>query len=176
MQQADIGLIGLGVMGANLALNIADNGYRVAVFNRTVAKTSEFYEEAGRLKDQIIPCETLEELAKSIRAPRPIILMVKAGEAVDEQIAALKPYLAKDDIIIDAGNANFHDTVRRLAELGPNDPTFVGMGVSGGEEGARHGPSIMVGGTPESYARIEPVLTAISAKYEGYSLLCPARS
>ena len=169
MQQADIGLIGLGVMGANLALNIAENGYRVAVFNRTVAKTREFHEQAGSLKDKIIPCETLEELARNIRAPRPIILMVKAGEAVDEQIAALKPFLAKDDIIIDAGNANFHDTVRRLAELGPNDPTFVGMGVSGGEDGARHGPSIMVGGTPQSYARIEPVLTAISAKYKGES-------
>ena len=169
MQQADIGLIGLGVMGANLALNIAENGYRVAVFNRTVAKTHEFHEEAGNLKDRIIACETLEELARSIRAPRPIILMVKAGEAVDEQIAALKPFLAKDDIIIDAGNANFHDTVRRLAELGADDPTFVGMGVSGGEEGARHGPSIMVGGTPQSYARIEPVLTAISAKYKGES-------
>ncbi|QND53943.1 NADP-dependent phosphogluconate dehydrogenase [Phyllobacterium sp. 628] len=169
MQQADIGLIGLGVMGANLALNIAENGYRVAVFNRTVEKTHAFYEEAGSLKGQIIPCETLEELAKNIRAPRPIILMVKAGDAVDEQIAALKPFLAKEDIIIDAGNANFHDTVRRLKELGANDPTFVGMGVSGGEEGARHGPSIMVGGTPESYARIEPVLTAISAKYEGES-------
>ncbi|MEK1889521.1 MAG: NADP-dependent phosphogluconate dehydrogenase [Phyllobacterium sp.] len=169
MQQADIGLIGLGVMGANLALNIAENGYRVAVFNRTVAKTHEFYEDAGDLKDKIVPCETLEDLANNIRAPRPIILLVKAGEAVDEQIAALKPFLAKDDIIIDAGNANFHDTVRRLAALGPNDPTFVGMGVSGGEEGARHGPSIMVGGTPESYARIESVLTAISAKYKGES-------
>ncbi|MGH6859836.1 MAG: NADP-dependent phosphogluconate dehydrogenase [Phyllobacterium sp.] len=167
MQQADIGLIGLGVMGANLALNIAENGYRVAVFNRTVAKTNAFYAEAGSLQDKIIACETLEDLAKTIRAPRPIILMVKAGEAVDEQIAALKPFLAGEDINIDAGNANFHDTVRRLAELGANDPTFVGMGVSGGEEGARHGPSIMVGGTPESYARIEPVLTAISAKYEG---------
>ncbi|RZS83080.1 6-phosphogluconate dehydrogenase (decarboxylating) [Phyllobacterium myrsinacearum] len=169
MQQADIGLIGLGVMGANLALNIAENGYRVAVYNRTVEKTHAFHQEAGALKDKIIPCETLEDLAKNIRAPRPIILMVKAGEAVDEQIAALKPFLAKEDIIIDAGNANFHDTVRRLKELGANDPTFVGMGVSGGEEGARHGPSIMVGGTPESYARIEPVLTAISAKYEGES-------
>lgn len=169
MQQADIGLIGLGVMGANLALNIAENGYRVAVFNRTVEKTHAFHQEAGALKDKIIPCETLEELAQNIRAPRPIILMVKAGDAVDEQIAALKPFLAKEDIIIDAGNANFHDTVRRLKELGANDPTFVGMGVSGGEEGARHGPSIMVGGTPESYARIEPVLTAISAKYEGES-------
>jgi 6-phosphogluconate dehydrogenase len=169
MQQADIGLIGLGVMGANLALNIAENNYRVAVFNRTAAKTREFYEQAGSLKERIIPCETLEQLARNIRAPRPIILMVKAGEAVDEQVTALKPFLAREDIIIDAGNANFHDTVRRLAELGPNDPTFVGMGVSGGEEGARHGPSIMVGGTPESYARIEPVLTAISAKYQGES-------
>ncbi|WP_323748395.1 MULTISPECIES: NADP-dependent phosphogluconate dehydrogenase [unclassified Phyllobacterium] len=167
MQQADIGLIGLGVMGANLALNIAENGYRIAVYNRTPAKTQEFYAGAGSLQDNIVTCQSLEELAANIRAPRPIILMVKAGEAVDEQIAALKPYLEKNDIIIDAGNANFHDTVRRLAELGSGDPTFVGMGVSGGEEGARHGPSIMVGGTPESYARIEPVLTAISAKFEG---------
>ncbi|MBB2973776.1 NADP-dependent phosphogluconate dehydrogenase [Mesorhizobium sp. RMAD-H1] len=167
MEKADIGLIGLGVMGANLALNIAEKGYRVAVYNRTTEKTHEFHENAGELKDRIIPCDTLEQLVGSIRAPRPIILMIKAGDPVDQEIKALKPLLMRDDIIIDAGNANFHDTVRRLNSLAADDPTFVGMGVSGGEEGARHGPSIMVGGTKEAYDRISPVLTAIAAKYQG---------
>ncbi|GGA98316.1 6-phosphogluconate dehydrogenase, decarboxylating [Brucella endophytica] len=167
MEKADIGLVGLGVMGSNLALNIAEQGYRVAVYNRTPDRTHEFYENAGELKERIIPCDTLAQLAESIRAPRPIILMIKAGEPVDNEMKALKPLLAHEDIIIDAGNANFHDTVRRLASLGPNDPTFVGMGVSGGEEGARHGPSIMVGGTQEAYDRIAPVLNAIAAKYDG---------
>ncbi|WP_420960952.1 NADP-dependent phosphogluconate dehydrogenase [Brucella sp. IR073] len=167
MEKADIGLVGLGVMGSNLALNIAEQGYRVAVYNRTPDRTHEFYENAGELKERIIPCDTLAQLADSIRAPRPIILMIKAGEPVDNEMKALKPLLAREDIIIDAGNANFHDTVRRLASLGPNDPTFVGMGVSGGEEGARHGPSIMVGGTQEAYDRIAPVLNAIAAKYDG---------
>jgi 6-phosphogluconate dehydrogenase len=168
MEKADIGVLGLGVMGANLALNIAEKGYRVAIFNRTPDKTQEVYDNAGELKDRIIPCETREQLVESIRAPRPIILMIKAGEPVDGEIAKLKPLLDHNDIIIDAGNANFHDTVRRLKELsGPNDPTFVGMGVSGGEEGARHGPSIMVGGTEQAYDRIAPVLNAIAAKYDG---------
>ncbi|MGH6762454.1 MAG: NADP-dependent phosphogluconate dehydrogenase [Phyllobacterium sp.] len=167
MQQADIGLIGLGVMGANFALNIAEKGYHIAVFNRTKDVTREFHANSGAFKERIIPCDTLEDLVASIKPPRPIILLIKAGEPVDQQIAALKPHLGKNDIIIDAGNANFHDTVRRLKELGENDPTFVGMGISGGEEGARHGPSIMVGGTPESYARIEKVLDAVAAKYKG---------
>lgn len=167
MEKADIGLVGLGVMGSNLALNIAENGYRVAVYNRTPDRTHEFYDDAGELKDRIIPCDTLEQLAASIKAPRPIILMIKAGEPVDNETKNLKPFLTHEDFIIDAGNANFHDTVRRLASLGPTDPTFMGMGVSGGEEGARHGPSIMVGGTQETYDRIAPILTAISAKYDG---------
>ncbi|PYE87734.1 NADP-dependent phosphogluconate dehydrogenase [Phyllobacterium leguminum] len=167
MEKADIGLVGLGVMGSNLALNIAEKGYRVAVYNRTPDRTHEFYEDAGELKDRLIPCDTLEELANNIRAPRPIILMIKAGEPVDNETKALLPFLTHEDIVIDAGNANFHDTVRRLATMGPNDPTFMGMGVSGGEEGARHGPSIMVGGTQEAYDRIAPILNAIAAKYDG---------
>ena len=167
MQQAEIGLIGLGVMGSNLALNIAEKGNRIAVFNRTPARTDEFLGEAGDLADRIIGCHTIEEFVAAIRPPRPIIIMIKAGEAVDQQMAALLPHLAKNDIMIDAGNANFRDTVARFERLAGTDVTFIGMGVSGGEEGARHGPSIMVGGTEESWKRVEPVLTSIAAKFNG---------
>lgn len=166
-QKADIGLIGLGVMGSNLALNIAEKGHRIAVFNRTTSRTDAFVEQAGDLRDRIIPCKTIEALAEAIRPPRPIIVMVQAGQAVDEQIALLRGVLSSNDIIIDAGNANFRDTMRRFHELEASGLTFIGMGVSGGEEGARHGPSIMVGGTEESWRRVEDVLVAISAKYEG---------
>lgn len=165
MQQAEIGLIGLGVMGSNLALNIAEKGNRIAVFNRTPARTDEFLGEAGELADRIIGCHTIEEFVAAIRPPRPIIIMIKAGDAVDQQMAALMPFLAKNDIMIDAGNANFRDTVARFEKLAGTDFTFIGMGVSGGEEGARHGPSIMVGGTEESWKRVEPVLTSIAAKF-----------
>ncbi|WP_404864373.1 NADP-dependent phosphogluconate dehydrogenase [Georhizobium sp. MAB10] len=167
MSQAEIGLIGLGVMGSNLALNIAENASTIAVANRTIEKVDAFHTEAGALKDRIVPCRSLEALVGAIRAPRPIIIMTKAGAAVDEQIAALRPLLEAGDIIIDAGNANFHDTVRRSKELEDSGLTFIGMGVSGGEEGARHGPSIMVGGTAEAYARVEPMLKAIAARFEG---------
>jgi 6-phosphogluconate dehydrogenase len=173
MEKAEIGLIGLGVMGSNLALNIAEKGHAVAVFNRTTARTGAFFEAAGDLRKMIVPCTTLAELAKSIRPPRPIILMVPAGPVVDEQIAALREELSSGDIVIDAGNANFRDTVRRFLELENSGLTFIGMGVSGGEEGARHGPSIMVGSTEEAYARVEKILLDISAKYEGEP--CAAR-
>lgn len=166
MQQAEIGLIGLGVMGSNLALNIAEKGNRIAVFNRTTARTDELVGEAGDLAGQIVACHTIEEFVAAIRPPRPIIIMIKAGDAVDQQIDALMPYLSGGDIMIDAGNANFRDTMARFERLSGTGLTFIGMGVSGGEEGARHGPSIMVGGTPESYARVEAVLTSIAAKYE----------
>ena len=167
MEQAEIGLIGLGVMGANLALNIAEKGHRIAVYNRTTARTDEFKANAGALADRVVPCHTLADLAAAIRPPRPVIIMVMAGAPVDEQIAHLREVLSGHDIIIDAGNANFRDTIRRFKELEGSGLTFIGMGVSGGEEGARHGPSIMVGGTEESYNRVEKVLTAISAKYKG---------
>ncbi|WP_416796768.1 NADP-dependent phosphogluconate dehydrogenase [Ciceribacter azotifigens] len=167
MQTAEIGLIGLGVMGSNLALNIAEKGNRIAVFNRTAARTGEFLEEAGDLGANIVGCRTIEEFVAAIRPPRPIIIMIKAGDAVDAQIDALMPYLANGDIMIDAGNANFRDTMARFDRLKDTGFTFIGMGVSGGEEGARHGPSIMVGGTPDSYARVENVLTSIAAKYDG---------
>ncbi len=167
MEQAEIGLIGLGVMGSNLALNIAEKGNRIAVFNRTPEATQKFFAEAGDLQGQLIPCETLEEFVAAIRPPRPIIIMIKAGDPVDQQMEALKPYLSAGDIMIDAGNANFRDTMRRFDNLKDSGLTFIGMGVSGGEEGARHGPSIMVGGTEESWKRVDKVLTSISAKFNG---------
>ncbi|MFD1326451.1 NADP-dependent phosphogluconate dehydrogenase [Mycoplana ramosa] len=167
MAQAEIGLIGLGVMGSNLALNIAEKGNKVAVFNRTVARTHEFYREAGALRDNIVPCDTIEEFVAAIRPPRPIIIMIKAGDPVDQQMQQLRPYLEKNDILIDAGNANFRDTMRRFDALKDTGLTFIGMGVSGGEEGARHGPSIMVGGTEGSWKRVEKVLTSIAAQYNG---------
>ena len=167
MQKAEIGLIGLGVMGSNLALNIAEKGHNIAVFNRTTERTDAFAASAGRLAKRVVPCHTIEEFVAAIRPPRPVIIMVQAGAAVDEQIAALRGRMTANDIIIDAGNANFRDTMRRFQGLEGSGLTFIGMGVSGGEEGARHGPSIMVGGTPESYGRVEPVLTSISAKFKG---------
>ena len=166
MEQAEIGLIGLGVMGSNLSLNIAEKGNKIAVFNRSPEATREFYANAGALQGQLIPCETIESFVAAIRPPRPIIIMIKAGEPVDQQMELLKPFLDRGDIMIDAGNANFRDTMRRFDNLKDSGFTFIGMGVSGGEEGARHGPSIMVGGTEDSYKRVEKVLTSIAAKYD----------
>ena len=162
---ADIGLIGLGTMGAALTLNIADKGHSVAVFNRTTETTHSFVAEAGDLSDRLTATTTLEELVAAIDRPRAIILMVPAGAAVDAQIEALAPLLEPDDLIIDAGNANFHDT-RRRAEAAQSH-LFLGIGVSGGEEGARHGPSIMGGGDKAAWDRVAPILEAISAKFDG---------
>ena len=167
MSDAHIGLIGLGTMGAMLALNIAEKGFPIAVWNRTTHVTHDFKANAGELSDRIIPTETLADLVAAIRKPRAIILMVPAGPAVDQQIEALWPLLDPDDLIIDAGNANFHDTNRRAEEARVKGPRFLGMGVSGGEEGARHGPSIMGGGEKSDWDRVAPVLEAISAKYQG---------
>ena len=167
MSDANIGLIGLGTMGAMLALNIAEKGFKIAVWNRTTTVTHAFKANAGVLADRIVPTETLAELVAAIKPPRAIILMVTAGSVVDDEIAKLRPLLAPDDLIIDAGNANFHDTDRRSAEAAIKGPHFLGMGVSGGEEGARHGPSIMGGGDKADWDRVAPVLEAISAKYQG---------
>lgn len=164
---AEIGLIGLGTMGASLALNIAEKGFQIAVFNRTTEKTKAFYSEAGILAEMITPTETLEEFVSALKSPRAIILMVPAGAAVDQQIEALRKILGPDDLIIDAGNANFHDTNRRAAAASQAGVPFMGIGVSGGEEGARHGPSIMGGGAKASWAKVAPILEAISAKYNG---------
>ncbi len=162
MARAEIGLIGLGTMGAALASNIAEKGFPIAVWNRTTEVTRSFHANSGALAENIVPTESLEELVKAIKSPRAIILMVPAGKAVDDQIAALSPLLDQDDLVIDAGNANFHDTNRRAAAGLPMH--FLGMGVSGGEEGARHGPSIMGGGDRADWDRVSHILTAISAK------------
>jgi 6-phosphogluconate dehydrogenase len=166
MSEAEIGLIGLGTMGSNLALNIAEKGHKIAVWNRTGSRTKSFVKQAGELADSIVACETLEELMGAIRPPRPVIMMVPAGDAVDEQIAALRPLASQGDILIDAGNANFHDTERRVKEFEGSGIAYVGMGVSGGEEGARHGPSIMVGADKEAWKRIEKIVTDIAAKFQ----------
>ncbi|WP_426032307.1 NADP-dependent phosphogluconate dehydrogenase [Cypionkella sp. TWP1-2-1b2] len=167
MTQSQIGLIGLGTMGAMLALNIAEKGFPIAVWNRTTSVTHGFKAEAGTLADKITPTDTLADLVAAIAKPRAIILMVPAGDPVDEMIADLTPLLDRDDLIIDAGNALFHDTDRRSAAAAKSGPHFLGIGVSGGAEGARHGPAIMGGGLRSDWDRVAPILNAIAAKYKG---------
>ena len=167
MSGSDIGLIGLGTMGSALALNIADNGFDVAVYNRTDDVTRAFVEEAGDLADRVTPAFGLEELVETLKSPRAIILMVPAGQIVDDHIERLRPLLDPQDMVIDAGNANFRDTIRRAKAASDKGESFLGIGVSGGEDGARHGPSIMGGGTPEAWSRVEPILKAIAADHEG---------
>ena len=161
------GLIGLGTMGSNLAMNIAEKGYDIAVYNRTASRTTAFYEEAGELAQRLVPCETLGAFVAAMKSPRNIILMVPAGHVVDQHIEILRPLLDPGDLIIDAGNANFRDTNLRAAEAEKRSELFLGIGVSGGEEGARHGPSIMGGGPRSAWDRVAPMLEAISAKYQG---------
>ncbi|MEM8787941.1 MAG: NADP-dependent phosphogluconate dehydrogenase [Pseudomonadota bacterium] len=163
---ADIGLIGLGTMGAALSLNIAEKGFDIAVFNRTTARTRAFHDRAGDLAPRIRPTESLEAFVAAIDVPRRILLMVPAGDAVDDQIAALLPLLDADDLIIDAGNANFQDTRRRAEAALEDGRPYLGIGVSGGEDGARHGPSIMGGGPRKAWDLAAPVLTAIAARFE----------
>ena len=163
MELASIGLIGLGPMGAALALNIAEKGHRIAVWNRTGAVTIQFFDDAGDLASNLVPTDSLQALVAAIKPPRAIILMVPAGQAVDDQIALLRSLMGKDDLIIDAGNANFQDTERRAAAAEAAGVPFLGIGVSGGEEGARHGPSIMGGGPREAWERVAPILQSIAA-------------
>ena len=163
---AQIGLVGLGTMGAALALNIAEKGYHIAVWNRTTTVTDQFMADAGPLAKNLVPAETLEQLVAALSPPRSIVLMVPAGPVVDAQILALRRLLGPHDLIIDAGNANFHDTERRSAEAAAAGVLSLGIGVSGGEEGARHGPSIMGGGDRGAWDRVAPILTAIAARHE----------
>ena len=167
MEQATVGLVGLGTMGAMLSLNIAEKGFKIAVFNRTTQTTHRFMAASGELAANLVPCDTIADFVKAIKPPRSVFLMVPAGSPVDEQIAVLRQHLDPDDLIIDAGNANFRDTIRRSETARVDGVPFMGIGVSGGEEGARFGPSIMGGGSAESWGRVEPVLSAISAKYRG---------
>lgn len=164
MTGARIGVIGLGTMGAALALNLAEKGFPVAVWNRTGSVTDRFHAGAGALADRIVPAATLADLVAAIAPPRAIIVMVPAGPAVDEQLAALAPLLDPEDLVIDAGNADFHDTNRRAAAGLPM--RFLGMGISGGEDGARHGPAIMGGGDRADWDRVAGVLAAIAARAE----------
>ena len=164
-RNADIGLIGLAVMGQNLVLNMDDHGYRVAVFNRTTAKVDRFL--SGKAKGtSVIGTHSIEELVSSLKRPRKIMLMIRAGGAVDEAIEELLPYLEKGDIIIDGGNSHFPDSERRCKALQERGILFIGAGISGGEEGARHGPSIMPGGNPEGWPEVKPIFQAIAAKSE----------
>jgi 6-phosphogluconate dehydrogenase len=160
---ADIGLIGLAVMGQNLALNMNDHRFKVAVFNRTTSKVDDFL-KGPAANTEIIGSHSIEELIGKLKKPRKIMLMVKAGEPVDEFIEHLLPYLEKGDIIIDGGNSLFTDTNRRVRDLKGKGILFVGTGISGGEEGARHGPSIMPGGNPDAWPSIKPIFQAIAAK------------
>ena len=161
--QADIGLIGLAVMGQNLVLNMADHGYQVAVFNRTVTKVDDFL-KAGAKGKSVVGTHSLKEFVAALKRPRRVLIMVKAGEAVDELIEELLPFLEAGDILIDGGNSYFGDTERRVEDLKKRSILFMGMGISGGEEGARHGPSMMPGGNPDAWPQVKKIFQAISAK------------
>lgn len=166
MPQADIGLIGLAVMGQNLAMNMNDHGFTVAVFNRTVSKVDDFLNGPAK-GSKIIGTHSLEEFIQSLKRPRRIMLMVKAGAPVDEFIELCLPHLEKGDILIDGGNSLFTDTNRRVESLKEKGIIFIGTGISGGEEGARHGPSIMPGGNPEGWPHLKAIFQGIAAKADG---------
>src|SRR5579884_2662569 len=173
MQNAtcDIGLIGLAVMGQNLVLNMNDHGYRVAVFNRTVSKVDEFLNNEAK-GTPIVGAHSIAELTAALKTPRRVMLMVKAGDTVDQMIDHLLPHLEKGDIVIDGGNSHFPDTNRRTKSLNEKGIFFIGTGVSGGEEGARKGPSIMPGGNPEAWPHVKGIFQAIAAKVEDGTPCC----
>ncbi len=165
MTKRTFGVIGLAVMGENLALNVESRGFPIAVYNRTSAKTETFMAERAKGKD-VKAAYSLEEFVQVLERPRKILVMVKAGKPVDAVIDQLKPLLDEGDMIIDGGNSLYEDTERRTIELESTGLGFVGMGVSGGEEGALHGPSLMPGGTEAAYKELEPILTKIAAQVD----------
>jgi 6-phosphogluconate dehydrogenase len=164
--KSDIGLIGLAVMGQNLALNIADHGFQISVYNRTTAKTDEFVAEHPSTPGGLVGTKSLEEFVSSLATPRKIVILVQAGKATDAVIDGLVPLLQQGDIIIDGGNSLYEDTIRREKDLKAKGLRFVGSGVSGGEEGARFGPSLMPGGDIESWKELEPIWKAVAAKVD----------
>lgn len=166
MGEADIGLIGLAVMGQNLVLNMNDHGYKVAVFNRTTSKVDDFLAGPAR-GTEVIGTHSIEEFLASLKRPRKIMLMVKAGAPVDQLIASLLPHLEKGDILIDGGNSHYPDTERRCKMLEERGILFLGTGISGGEEGARNGPSMMPGGNPKAWPHVKEIFQAIAAKADG---------
>jgi len=171
MRNADIGLVGLAVMGENLILNMESHGFTVAIYNRTVEKVDKFISSRGKGKN-IIGAHSIEELISNLKTPRRVMLMVKAGKPVDDFIELLLPRLEKGDIIIDGGNSYFPDTIRRTKYLEEKGLLYVGAGVSGGEEGALTGPSIMPGGSPEAWQHVKPIFQSIAAKVEDGTPCC----
>jgi len=168
---ADIGLIGLAVMGENLVLNMESHGFTVAVYNRTTSKVDDFVNGRGKGK-KFIPAHSIADLCKNLKTPRKLMMMVRAGEPVDENIKQLLPHLEKGDIIIDGGNSHFPDSNRRMRDLESKGFLFIGAGVSGGEEGALHGPSMMPGGSKEAWPHVKPIFQAICAKVEDGTPCC----
>jgi 6-phosphogluconate dehydrogenase len=166
MRKADIGLIGLAVMGENLVMNMESKGFTVAVYNRTVDKVTSFVEGRARGKN-ILGCHSLQELVESLESPRRVMMMVKAGGAVDALIEQLLPFLEKGDILIDGGNSHFPDTIRRTAYVESKGLYYIGCGVSGGEEGALKGPSMMPGGSPAAWPSVKPIFQSICAVTDG---------
>jgi len=169
--KCDIGLIGLAVMGQNLVLNMNDHGYCVAVYNRTVSKVDEFLNTNAK-GTNVKGTHSLEELVDSLKKPRIVMLMVKAGLPVDDFIEMLIPLLDEGDIVIDGGNSNFEDSIRRTKYLESHKMLFIGTGISGGEEGARYGPSIMPGGSPTAWPHVKEIFQSIAAKVEDGTPCC----
>lgn len=167
MARARIGVYGLGTMGSALALNLAEHGFDVAVTNRESGWIAPFVQEAGPLADHLFPHEKLEDFVAELQVPRIVLFMIPSGAPMDAMLEKIGPLLGPGDIVIDGGNADFHDTRRRCAHLSGNGLSFVGLGISGGEAGARDGPSMMMGGSEEAWAAIAPILTAIAARHEG---------
>ena len=165
-QPADMAMIGRAVMGENLVLNMESHGFTVAVYNRTVDKMEAFVAGRGKGK-KVVGCKTIPELCAALKRPRKVMMLVKAGKAVDECIEQLLPHLEPGDIIIDGGNSHYPDTIRRTKYVESKGLLFIGTGVSGGEEGALKGPSIMPGGSPAAWPHVKPVFQAVSAKVEG---------
>ena len=171
MSKADIGLIGLAVMGENLVMNMESKGFTVAVFNRSTEKVTKFVE--GRAKGKnIIGAYSIEELVGNLKTPRKVMLMVKAGKPVDDFIDMIIPYLEKGDIIIDGGNSHFPDTIRRAKYVESKGLLYIGTGVSGGEEGAFKGPSMMPGGSVDAWQHVKPIFQGICAKVEDGTPCC----
>lgn len=171
MSKADIGLVGLAVMGENLVLNMESKGFTVAVYNRTVEKVTNFIEGRGKGKN-FIGAHSIEDLVNNLKTPRKVMLMVKAGKPVDDFIEQIIPYLEKGDIIIDGGNSHFPDSIRRTKYLEEKGFLFIGTGVSGGEEGALKGPSIMPGGSTAAWPHVKPIFQSIAAKVEDGTPCC----
>jgi 6-phosphogluconate dehydrogenase len=171
MGSCDIGLIGLAVMGQNLVLNMNDHGYKVAVFNRTVSKVDDFINEEAK-GTEVVGAHSVEEMCALLKTPRRVMIMVKAGDVVDQTIGQVLPYLEKGDIVIDGGNSLYTDSNRRTKELAEKGILFIGTGVSGGEEGARFGPSIMPGGNPDAWPHVKEIFQAIAAKVEDGTPCC----